>query len=315
MIKLFRVKSFSYTPFVNIIDIEYLEEKGVFITENIKEADILIAQNFKHLKRYIWRYRKTKSYLVWTLEPRFNTSFYSVQKILLGFHKCYFMNIYTQDVFTSILAYHARIIHKDLNLIEDNFKIYKGKIVALMSYYGGIDAPPFLRDGLNIDPIALRSSLALEGNKRGVLDIYGKGWPNHLSIEDSRIGNWSGRKGEILENYAFNLCFENTVAPNYVTEKIWDSIGNYCLPIYFGRGTNIYNVFPPNSFIDYSDFDDQASLFDFVENISNTEYISRLNKCIKIYNSIKKKGRKFEWEEKKKSLDKIVDKCFLIKNA
>ncbi|CAM4097093.1 glycosyltransferase family 10 domain-containing protein [Gillisia limnaea] len=312
MIKLFLIRSFVYTPFTQEADLKYLEKNGLGITDKITEADILISQNFKHLKPFIWRYLKTKNYLVWTLEPRFDITFSSNRKILMGLHNCYFMNIYTQDVFTSIFTFHSKNIKNKLSLLNSDFKFKQKKIVALMSYYKGIDSPLLMRDNKNIDLINLRSILALEGNNRGVLDVFGKGWPNNISKEDSRLGNWPKRKEEILRGYSFNLCFENTIAYNYVTEKIWDSIGNYCLPIYYGEGTNIYSVFPENSFLDYSEFDDSDSMFHFVENISKEEYTERMNKCITVYNSISQKNTHFERDEKRKSLDKIIEKCIAI---
>tara|TARA_R100000935_G_C2835815_1_gene168014 strand:+ start:1121 stop:2068 length:948 start_codon:yes stop_codon:yes gene_type:complete len=312
MIKLFLVGSFVYTPFTDAVDLEYLKKNGLEITDKIKEADILISQNFKHLKTYIWRFLKTKKYLVWTLEPRFDTTFTSTSEILMGLHKCYFMNIYTRDVFTSIITFHTKNIENKLSLLNEDFKFKHKNIVALMSYYKGIDTPILMRNDKNIDLINLRSELALDGNKLGTLDVFGKGWPNNISKEDSRVGDWPKRKEEILSEYSFNLCFENTIAYNYVTEKIWDSIGNYCLPIYYGAGTNIYSFFPKNSFLDYSEFKDSKSMFNFVENMSKNEYIERMNKCINVYNSISHKKTQFAWEEKRKSLDKIIEKCNII---
>lgn len=311
MIKLFKIKSFVYTPFENEEDKKYLQQNGIQITNNITEADILIAQNIKHLKRYVLQYFATKNFLIWTLEPRFNTSFKKSRKFL-GLINIHFMNIYTGDVFTSPTAFHSRLIKKKLTPLNFDFKFHSHKIVALMSYYEGISTPPLKREGKNIDLIGLRSKIALEGNKRGLLDIYGKGWPENISIEDSRVGNWTKRKEEILLSYAFNLCFENTIAHNYITEKIWDSIGNYSLPIYYGEGTNIYSLFPPNSFIDYSQFKNPSDLFNFIEKLSEKEYVERINKCISVYNSISERGDNFDWEERKRSLDKIIEKCNLL---
>lgn len=312
MIKLFTIKSFAYTPFKDEKDLQYLSENGIELTEDISEADILISQNYKHLKKYIWRFLKKKHYLIWTLEPRFDISFFSTRKILFGFHSCHFMNIYTNDVFTSVGVFHIRIITNNIKKLPKNYTLSTKKVVALMSYYTGVNTPSIMRNNMNIDLIALRSRVALCGKKRGLLDIFGKGWPNNISVEDSRKGNWPKRKAEILANYSFNLCFENTIAPNYVTEKIWDSIGNYCLPIYFGKGTNIYKLFPKDSFIDYSNFDSPKHLFDFIEDISDKEFRQRLNKCIVVYTTIKEKDANYAWEKKKESLEKIVKKCHSI---
>lgn len=314
MVKVFTVGSFAYTPFKNEKDLNYLSENNIELTEDISEADILISQNYKHLKKYIWIYLRKKNYLIWTLEPRFDVSFSSTRKILFGSHNCHFMNIYTNDVFTSVGAFHTRIISNNIKTLPENFKLTKKKVVALMSYYDGINASAVMRDSINIDLIALRSKIALYGNQRGVLNIYGKGWPGNISKEDSRNGDWPSRKAEILADYNFNLCFENTVATNYVTEKIWDSIGNYCLPIYYGKGTNIYSLFPENSFIDYSDFESPEQLFDYIEAMSDNEYRKKLNKCIAVYNQIREKGTDYVWQKRKEPLDKIIEKIHFIVN-
>lgn len=315
IIKIYKVKSFAHTPFCNANDLEYLEKNGIEITENIKDADILISQNLKHLKPYFWKYLGKKKYLVWTLEPRFNTSFQSNKKYLFGLVTCHFMNIYTGDVFTTGLTFHAHNINKILTPLEGGFNISNKKAVALMSYFRGPESPELMRNGENIDLISLRSEIGLFGHERGLIKIYGKDWPNNISMEDSRQGEWKLRKFQILNKYAFNLCFENTISPNYITEKIWDSIENYCLPIYYGKGNNIYNIFPKKSFLDYSDFNNPRELFDYIENMTNLEYLERLNACIEVYNNIAGKSQDLAWKNRKGSLDAIVSKSKKLMNS
>jgi len=179
-----------------------------------------------------------------------------------------------------------------------------------MSYYQGGKHSQCNIEGKNVDLIRKRSEIAMYGSKCGLLDVYGKGWSKCISKEDSRNGNWGERKETILENYHFNLCFENTVFPNYITEKIWDSIENYCLPIYYGNGeSSIYSSFPKNSFIDYNEFTNEKELFEYIENISSPKFIERFNKCLKVYNFYCKKPESFWEENKKEMLDNIVQNC------
>ena len=310
-IKIYKVKSFVYTPFCDEKDLAYLNKHGIYITEDIKQADLLISQNYKHLKKYIWSYFYKKKYLVWTLEPRFDTHFSCEEKLLFGIMKCHFMNIYTEDVFTTGLTFHSQHISQKLQILDESFQLKNRKTAALMSYFGGIDAPPLFRNGIDIDLIRLRNTIALEGFKMGIADIYGKGWPQKIAVEDSRMGNWKLRKEEILKNYSFNLCFENTVAKNYITEKIWDSIQNYCLPIYYGKN-NIYEIFPTKSFIDYTKFKNPSTLFKFIQEMSEEEYKERMNKCIEVYNGISGLGEDFVWEERRESLNMIAQKIHRI---
>jgi len=313
-IKIFKASTFTYTPFGNYIsgDLDFLSKNNIFIVDNVNDADVIISQNYKHLKKYFWRFLQKKKFLIWTNEPRFDTSFKSLKKIFFGLIKIHFMNIYTKDVFVSNLSFTAVLINKKLEPITTISPEKKKNAVVLMSYYGGTNAPKLMRDGANIDLIALRTQIAVEGHKSSIMDIYGKGWPEGMSKENSRGGEWRMRKQTLLSPYKFNLSFENTIAFNYLTEKIWDSIESYCLPIYYGAGTNVYEIFPEGSFLDYSKFDSPKELFDYMEKMPEREYVSRLNKCINVYNCISEKGAELEHSERKKILDKIVEKLYLI---
>lgn len=315
-VKLYKASSFKYTPFEDFEDgdLDYLNKNGLQIVNNIKEADVVISQNIKHLKRHFWRGLFGKRFLIWTLESRFDTHFNSEIKVFFKCVKCHIMNVYTKDVFVSNLTFHCGVINKKLQLLPNTFKLSNRKAVALMSYYKGVDADALIHNNKNIDLIALRSEIALKGSELNALDVFGKGWPGNVSKEDSREGDWVGRKKKLLDNYHFNLCFENTAAFNYMTEKIWDSIENYCLPIYFGAYTNAYTLFPKNSFIDYSMFNSPEELFQFIKKMTDEEFIVRMNKCINVYNEISEKGIDLVRVERKKTLNKIVDKIEYINN-
>lgn len=311
-IKVYKIKSFAFTPFSNEKDLDYLGKQGIQITENIFDADVLVSQNYKHLKKYFPFFLFKKKFLVWTLEPRFDTSFDSFRNLMGGAFRCHFMNVYTKDVFTTGLTFHAGIINKKLQPLPSEFKLTNRKVVALMSYFKGLEAPVLEKDGEDIDLIKLRTKIALTGYELGRLDIFGRDWPEGIVVENSRRGNWKKRKLEILQPYNFNLCFENTIIPNYITEKIWDSIESYSLPIYYGQGNNIYELFPTESFIDYSQFQDPKELFDFIHNMDSEEFMERMNKCIEVYNRIAEKGSNYVWEQRKRSLDEIVKKLNTI---
>jgi len=315
-IKLYKASSFKYTPFNDFQkgDLEFLNKNAIEIVKNIQEADIIISQNFKHLKKNFWRGLFGKKFLVWTPESRFDTHFKSEVKTFAGLITCHIMNVYTKDVFASNTSLHCTLINKKLELLDSNFKLKSRKIIALMSFYKGLNSETLIKDGENRDLIALRTKICLDGNAKGVLDVFGKGWPKGISKEDSREGDWVERKKQLLDNYNFNLSFENTAAYNYMTEKIWDSIENYCLPIYFGEHTNAYELFPENSFIDYSKFNNLEELFSYINSMKDAEFIDRLNKCISTYNSISSKGANFERAERERMLNNIVSKLQYIYN-
>lgn len=316
-IKIYKASGFYFTPFGGFVDgdLEYLKENGVEFVDNVKNADVIISQNFKHLKKHLWRGLVFgKKFLIWTNEPRFNTSFKHEIKAFFSLVKCHIMNVYTKNIFISNITIHCGLINEKLNLIDEDYELKSRKIAALMSFYKGLQSEPLIRDNENIDLIALRSEIALKGNELDCLDVYGKGWPAGVSKEDSREGDWVNRKKELLKDYNFNLAFENTASFNYMTEKIWGGIENYCLPIYYGKHTNAYEIFPKNSFIDYSEFNSPEKLFEYINNMSSKEFVSRMNSCIKTYNQISEKGPKYADEERKKMLKAIMVKLKYITN-
>jgi len=313
-IKIYKASNFSFTPFDGYVkgDLEFLGLHGIEIVTTPKNADIVISQNFKHLKKYFWRGFFGKRFLVWTLEPRFDTHFEKQKRVFFRLFKCHFMNVYTKDVYVTNLSIVCNYIDKHLKFLPDNFKLKNKKIIALMSYFKGVDSSPLYRNGINIDLVSRRTYTALKGKEFKVLDVYGKGWPDGISLEDSRDGNWMFRKRELMSDYAFNLCFENTISINYMTEKIWDSVETYCLPIYFSEGTSVYEVFPRGSFIDYSEFNSSKELFSYIKNMSNEVYIKRMNKCIAVYKKISENNETISKMEREKMLFKIIEKLNLI---
>ena len=314
MPKLYKASNFKYTPFDNFVegDLEFLNKNDVIIVDKAKDADVIISQNMKYLKPFFWRSIFGKKFLIWTLEPRFDTNFSSQIKKFFGLAKCHIMNVYTGDVFVSNTTFFTGMFGARISLLSKDFTLKSKKTIALMSYYKGVETEPLIRDGKNIDLIALRSKICLVGNKINALDVYGKGWPDNISKEDSRDGAYFYRKKALMGNYHFNLCFENTAMYNYMTEKIWDSILFNCLPIYYGENTNAYELFPENSFIDYSEFDSAEQLFEYISNMSDAEYIERMNKCIEVYNMLCDKRESLIKNGRGKVLENIVLKVKTI---
>lgn len=50
----------------------------------------------------------------------------------------------------------------------------------------------------------------------------------------NNIGHFVEDKHKWLQNYKFNLCFENSSYPGYLTEKLFDAYNAGCIPIYWG---------------------------------------------------------------------------------
>ncbi|WP_299684304.1 glycosyltransferase family 10 [uncultured Dokdonia sp.] len=315
-IKIFTVGNVKYTPIGGFhkMDIPYLNANGIYVTKSIKEADIIVAQNRTHLKKYFIKYPNSKKFMIWTNEPRFDTHHKEIKKELFGFVDCHIMNIYNQNVFTSTLPMNLKFFKNKIATLPSDFQIENRKTIGLMSYYKGLNTEKILINGEDVDLIKKRTEIALYGHKNGFMDIYGKDWPNGISKEDSRDGDWVSRKKILLDAYYFNLSFENTTSQNYITEKIWDSIANYCLPIYYGNN-GIYELFPENSFLDYHKIKSPDRLFDKIQSMSTKEYTERMNKCIETYQMFQEKNDTFFDDQRRIQLDAITEKIHYIMNS
>jgi len=81
-------------------------------------------------------------------------------------------------------------------------------------------------------------------------------------------------KDTVLLNAKFSFCYENVKdLPNYITEKIFDSLMAGCVPIYWGAN-NATNYIPKECFIDRRDFDSMDALHTFLKGIDASRYQS-----------------------------------------
>ncbi len=319
MIKLYRLDSMDNTPFSskNKTANNFFRKQDIEFTDRASECDLFITRRYSGIQHRILLklYYGDRPILLWTHEPRFDTHHSSQLRsypLLPSFH---IMNVYTGDIHISNYTIYSWAIRESIPLIDksSNSVILTKRrcIVFLSSYINQPKKHSLPKDGRDINLTEIRQKLGLIGHRQGLLDIYGKGWPNGLSIEDSRGSEWHNRKQDILKKYKFNLCLENTNYDYYCTEKIWDSIAGGCLPIYFGKHNRIYETFPRNSFIDVSEFHPFESVFDFIINMTKDEYIDRLNLCINAYNFLSKNREELK-QKRQKMLDNIVNRIHAI---
>ena len=241
---------------------------GIIFTKNQKKAHIIISKSEKLIKKY-----NKKKILIWTNEP--NQSF--TKKYRRG--KVHYMNVYNGQVYINCFMYYKNISLESLNdnIISDKRILFNKK--NNISMFASKK-----RQHYKYSIGKIRNQVALYGYKQKKCDIYGKGWPKKVSKENSRMHKQRAhKKMDILKkNYCFNICFENTHYKNYVTEKIWEAILSYNVPIYKGSPW-IYKIFPKNSFVDYNQFKNPAQLYNFLNKMTFEEYIRRLTMCVNIY--------------------------------
>jgi len=293
---------------------EYLKKHGVQFVDHPKFADVLVTDRllyprrllglypYRHISRYVttlklaWQYKTQKPILVWTDEPRYNQIFEQSFQHFWVIPNVYIMNLYAGGVYDCNLSCFGPTdpqsdhVQKLKYLTKADVEAYQqGHFTAFLGTYvypsKSFLAAEFSYQGQELSLSLLRQQIACWGHQQGFVDIYGKEWPNNISRENSRFApNWQGKKRSLLQPYQFNICMENTAYGFYCTEKIWDSISAYCLPIYSSGGNRIYDDFPKNSFIDVSLFNSIPELWDYIMTMPLDEYLERINCCIEVYN-------------------------------
>ena len=93
------------------------------------------------------------------------------------------------------------------------------------------------------------------------VDCYG-------SIHKNRLPDGERYKMDMISNYKFNICFENTIFPGYFTEKLLHAKMAGCVPIYYSD-KSYSNDFNPNCCINLIDFENQESLIEYIKEIDS----------------------------------------------
>lgn len=76
-------------------------------------------------------------------------------------------------------------------------------------------------------------------------------------------------KFAFLDSHKFNLCFENSSYPGYVTEKLYDALCAKTVPIYWGS-PSVEVDFNTKAFINYHDYGSEKDFFDAIREIDET---------------------------------------------
>ncbi|AZN97587.1 alpha-1,3-fucosyltransferase [Mesorhizobium sp. M9A.F.Ca.ET.002.03.1.2] len=98
------------------------------------------------------------------------------------------------------------------------------------------------------------------------IDSYGRHRPNR-PIQGADLGRQT--KIETIARYRFCLALENSISPDYVTEKVFDPLFAGTVPIYLGA-PNIDEFVPANSYIDATAFGSPAGLASYLRHLVET---------------------------------------------
>lgn len=85
------------------------------------------------------------------------------------------------------------------------------------------------------------------------VEVYGRNLPPGTRTAGALINKWSG-----MAPYTYNLAIENYADNDwYVSEKLWDALLCWCLPIYYGGGA-ADKLLPPGSFLRLPSLDEKG---------------------------------------------------------
>lgn len=151
----------------------------------------------------------------------------------------------------------------DISLYQDRLRLVRGferHAPELFSLYGKAwDVPP-------VQP----------GFSGRLIKLYQQ-W-RHRRSGTRPFPSWRGTvasKDDVLRQAKFSICYENLRGgAGYITEKLFDSMINGCVPVYAGA-SDIASHVPFDCFIDGDRFTEVAELIDHLRGIDEAEYTLR----------------------------------------
>jgi hypothetical protein len=113
-----------------------------------------------------------------------------------------------------------------------------------------------------------RNAYVAELMTHTAVDSYGRFRPNRTMPVPDR--GWT-TKLELIRNYRFCLAFENTIEPDYVTEKFYQPLLAGTVPVY--RGAPNIEEFAPGDhcYIDATRFDSPRELANYLNDLARDE--------------------------------------------
>ncbi|MBE6415986.1 MAG: hypothetical protein E7032_05565 [Akkermansiaceae bacterium] len=82
--------------------------------------------------------------------------------------------------------------------------------------------------------------------------------------------NWLESKRRFLSNYKFNIAFENSAAPGYITEKLSDAFLGNTVPIYWGSDGDS-TPFPKEAMICANDYPTLEALIERIKEVDEND--------------------------------------------
>jgi len=205
-----------------------------------------------------------------------------------NFHPIRYPSFSNDEITAEIIPWEER---NDLVMVVSN-KYYRNPFhlktlltpKALEAWFRGkfkISSNPIKRDAIKNQLHDKRLEAIENLGGMSLLDLYGRNW-NDLGRLPLK---WRNRlkgvvkklspvpcvdKKRTMSSYKFAICFENTIYPGYMSEKIIDCLVAGVIPIYLGD-PDILRIIPREIFIDMRDYNSWEDLRFMIKSIGKDE--------------------------------------------
>jgi hypothetical protein len=218
----------QYTPFESDDPPDEFKRAGIAYVAHPRSAHVILSRFVGGLQKFAqW----PSHFAIWTNEPRFDMHVASPVRVLGIALPVHVMNVYTGVSATTIYIC-GRTNRRSTAPPPCELLLRNRRAAMLATYFPARSRRgPLARSdpqwvlesrmtvklrfkGRNIDLTQRRQALALHLQRQGFCDgSMARDWPDTIKISgESRLIAWA-TKQEILQNYAVNLAFENTIAP------------------------------------------------------------------------------------------------------
>ena len=92
----------------------------------------------------------------------------------------------------------------------------------------------------------------------------------HVDICGKCVGKYIKDKNDGFRSHKFYLAFENSICPDYITEKTWDALSGGIVPIVLG-GADYKTFLPHHSYIDVKDFSSPKALATYLNKVDRND--------------------------------------------
>lgn len=110
------------------------------------------------------------------------------------------------------------------------------------------------------NPVQNRFEVAQKLNEFKPVHTYGRAFGNP----------YDGCKVKLLEDYRWNICFENSITEGYTTEKLFEAKVAGCVPIYYGHPSSGMD-FNDSCYINYYQYKSIYELYDIISYYENNK--------------------------------------------